>query len=325
MTFAPPTKKSCPLTCLIFGPTGSGKTQGALTLARGLVGPKGRIGVICTEPKGINWQIGKTPFDVLTMDRYDTRGKGGFNMETLIAHVAEASDAGYDCCIIDSLSDFWDGPGGLQDVKDELDVQKPKGGFSNWRAITELCDRLNEALVYRCGMHVIVTAFAREKMKEVYDEATRKNIIVDLGVQPRLRQHMMERLDIIIELQEDTHKARFWKNRIGAPDITGPITEDTGRALAAYGSSSTGQQAKEIALTTDPITVTITAGKDDAALLGWIGVASNEVLLFDKPGAPFALPCTITARIKPRGTPPHVTVSGRKLPLYDVVEWKVVE
>jgi hypothetical protein len=321
--FAKPVKQNSPLTVLIFGPTGSGKTQGALTLARGLVGEAGRIAVICTEPKGINWQIERHRFEMLTMERYNAKGQGGFRVEDLIDHIREASDAGYDAVVVDSLSSFWDGPGGLQDTKEQLDAQNRKGQFSNWRPITALCDRLNEALVYQCGMHVILTAFAREKFKEQRDPATGRDVIVNLGFLPRLRQHMFEHIDLVIELAEN-HDAWYWKNRIGAPVVNGPITEDLGRQLASFAGTPQAQSAKQDSLNCETMHVTIRSGKQDEKLMAWVGVGDGEVLVFPgEPAAPFDIPADII--VSARDLKRQATFGGKKLPMYEVSGWQYPE
>lgn len=308
--FARPTPQAYPMTALIYGPTGAGKTHGALTLARGLAGPSGKIAVINTEPKGTNWQIGKHDFFEVALD-----WEKGFDPQKLIDLVRSAADHGYDVVIVDCLTDFWEGYGGLQDIKARLDKQS-RNSFANWKAITDLCSEINRTVVRQCGIHVIYTAFARERFKQ--DPVTKE--VIDMGMAPRVRQHLQEKLDLLILLDEG-HNAEFTKNRIGAPEWSGPITVEKAAALAQWFAGPQAQERKSDLLKSDTITVTISGGKADEKAQAWIGLGANEVVIFPGlAGPPADLPCQLDIQAKPLNK--TTRQRGRDLPMFEAVNYQ---
>lgn len=112
----------------LSGGTNSGKTYSALRLARGMVGPSGKIAVLDTE-------AGRT----LHLKRY-------FEFDVTImeppfrpAHFSEAAkaaeDAGYDCLLIDSASMEWRGMGGVLEWQEEEFIRmgsQEKNKLASW-------------------------------------------------------------------------------------------------------------------------------------------------------------------------------------------------
>jgi KaiC/GvpD/RAD55 family RecA-like ATPase len=112
----------------IAGPSGSGKTYSALLIARGLVGPEGRIAVIDTERGSASLYADLTPFDVAEL-------APPFTPERYVEAIRAAEKAGYDAIVIDSLSHAWAGPGGILDLHDAA-AAKEKNAFAAWRLVT---------------------------------------------------------------------------------------------------------------------------------------------------------------------------------------------
>jgi len=308
--FAPAVKCSTQLKAMIFGPTGSGKTYGALTLARGLVGPTGRIALINTEPRGTQWQIGKHQFDEKNLDR-----DKGFTPDMLTSLILDAEAAGYGAVVVDSITDFYEGPGGLLEIKQKLDKENSRMAFANWQTITKLCNKINETVIYGCGLHVIYTAFAREKLKQ--DAATRE--IIHLGIRPRVREHLYEKLDVAILLDE-AHNATFDKNRIGAPEFDGPITVEKAAKLREYLTGETVQKAKAAAGSTQEIHVVARSVKVREQEGDTVVYGDNEVVLLvgcagiDK-GLELVAQVVDTKKTQKYG--------NRDLPVYRSEKWKV--
>lgn len=100
----------------LFGPSGGGKTFSALMLARGLVGPAGKIVGIDTENGRMSLFADCIPggFDVIDLGE-------PFGPDRYEAAIVEAEKTA-DCIVVDSLTHGWDGPGGILDAHEqELD------------------------------------------------------------------------------------------------------------------------------------------------------------------------------------------------------------
>ena len=102
----------------IDGPTGAGKTYTALAIARGLVGPKGKIGLVDTENRSASLYADQHTFDTIDLaPPYDPRRYTG----AILALV----DHGCDVIIVDSLSHAWAGTG--RPARDGRRVQEEEG------------------------------------------------------------------------------------------------------------------------------------------------------------------------------------------------------
>lgn len=310
-----------PLTAMLFGETGSGKSDGMLRLLRGWVGPQGRIAVINTERKGLQAQIGQHTFDEIVLEP-----EKGFAPDKFIDLARAAVNEGYDGLGIDSISDLWEGPGGMLEIKKGMDERNKKLTFSNWTHITRLCDEINRVVVRECGIHVVYTAYAKEKLQQRPDGE-----IIHLGIQPRARYHLYERLDFVIRITDGAHNTEFVKNRFenlfaGRPPFTGPITVEKAAGMLSVVHRQIGQarEIKATALDEERLVVTIDSGKDVAELQGWAGTGQNEVLIFPgQVGAPFTLPATIVCKAVRRTKPPLTATShGSKVPVYDVASYE---
>lgn len=92
----------------LFGPQGCGKTFSALRLARGLVGPQGKIGVADTEN-------GRARFYARDFDFLHAEIRDPFTPMKYVAVAENAKKAGCGALIIDSMSHEWAGIGGVLD------------------------------------------------------------------------------------------------------------------------------------------------------------------------------------------------------------------
>lgn len=117
-----------PLICF-YGESGSGKTYSALLLARGLVGPTGKIAMIDTESGRGSLYADVLPggYDVLQIME-------PFSPERAIEAIQFIEKSGAKVGIIDSASHFWEGIGGVCDQADQNETKSGKPGLHNWRA-----------------------------------------------------------------------------------------------------------------------------------------------------------------------------------------------
>jgi hypothetical protein len=170
----------------LFGESGGGKTYSALLLARGIVGPNGKIGLVDTENgRG-------SLFCDMIQGGYETLEiQPPFSPEAYIQAIDEAESAGIECLIIDSTSHEWNGQGGYLDMK-EAALDRMAG--NDWKkrdackfAASAQCKPSHNKFVsrlLRCKMAVILCFRAKEKVKMEKDERGKTAIKSDEHVSP---------------------------------------------------------------------------------------------------------------------------------------------
>ena len=111
LNFQPATRAEHKARVALIGPTGAGKTWTALQWAQVLAGDGGKVGVIDTENNSAILYADQFSYDAAPwFPPYDT-GK--------LAAAFDDAARTYDVLIIDSLTHFWQGDGGVL----EIDVQ----------------------------------------------------------------------------------------------------------------------------------------------------------------------------------------------------------
>lgn len=213
-------KSAVYLKLAITGPSGSGKTTAALRLARGLVGPKGRIAVIDTENSSSLLYADSFDFDVCVVEPPYTEDK-------FIKAVADAS-GNYDCVVIDSFSHVWQA---ILEYKSKLDM---RGGnsYTNWANAGNRFENVLQA-VLSSKMHIICCM--RSKMDYAIDTDERgKKSIRKVGLAPIMRDGIEFEFSLVLDLDMN-HKAVASKDRTRMFDgKIEEITERTGELLDAW-------------------------------------------------------------------------------------------
>ena len=193
------------------GPSGSGKTITALRIAQGL---GHRIAVIDTENRSASRYIGEDfgegpiEFDVIELD--------SFEPGRLVKLLREAAEAGYDVVVVDSLSHFWMGEGGMLDAVDAA-AKRNSGGntFAAWKTVKpaerELWDALN-----RSPTNQICTL--RTKSEWVIEENDRgKKTPRKIGLKAEQRDGLEYEFDAVGDVDAD-HVLTFSKTRCRSLD-----------------------------------------------------------------------------------------------------------
>lgn len=204
----PAQRRATPALIALWGPSGTGKTFSALHIARGLVGPSGKIGLIDTENRRAEFYADEAggwlhidfqpPF---SPDRY-TAAFGAFER------------AGVGCIIVDSMSHVWEGEGGVLDMADAQRTRegRPMDGLAKWKAPKTAYKRLINGLL-RAPCHVIFCLRAKESVKQ---EGKGKNAeIVKEGLAPICGKGFIYEMTVSALLGQD-HKPVF-------PDSNGPF------------------------------------------------------------------------------------------------------
>lgn len=177
MSFKKAAKKEVKLTMGISGPAGAGKTLSALRIARGLVGPHGKLALIDTEGAKANAYA-----DVIENGYDIAQFESPFELDKLEDTLDEAVEAGYQVIVIDSLSHFYAGEGGiLQQVEDES-TRNGGNGMKAWATVTPRIKRFTEKLK-AMPIHVIVTLRAKTTY-EISRNDKGKVSVQKLGLEP---------------------------------------------------------------------------------------------------------------------------------------------
>ncbi len=199
--FKKATRKDSKMRLALIGPSGSGKTFSSLLVARGLVGPQGRIAVIDTERGSASLYADVTPFDVCELTP-------PFTPEKYIEAIRAAEREGYDLIVIDSLSHAWAGTGGILDIHDAATV-KEKNSWSAWRQVTPRHNDLVDAML-QSPCHLIATLRAKQEYVQVQEGGKAK--VQKVGLAPVQRDGIEYEFTLVFDL-DASHNAVASKDR----------------------------------------------------------------------------------------------------------------
>lgn len=207
MSFKTATKKQLKLRMGIVAPAGAGKTYTALAIARGLVGPEGRIALIDTEHRSAEKYADLFAFDVDYIA--DNCAPARY-----VEKIKDAAKAGYDCLIIDSLTHAWAGPGGALEMVDNAARMAKGNSYVAWRNVTPEHNRLVAAML-SSPMHLIATL--RAKTEYVLETVGGKQVPRKVGMAPIQREGMDYEFDVVADMDHD-HALMITKTRCAAVD-----------------------------------------------------------------------------------------------------------
>lgn len=203
-TFVPAQKVQRPARIAVIGPSGCGKTYSALLLARGIVGEKGRIAVVDTEHASASLYAALTPFDTLIL-------KAPFTPARYAAAAKAAVEAGFDALIVDSMSQEWNGEGGVLHMVEARKTQV-RNDFAAWNGPSQEHEKMLETLV-SLPIHIISTFQAKTDYAMTTDNGRTK--VEKLGLGAVTRDGVEYRYDLVLEMTLD-HKAVVTKSRMSA-------------------------------------------------------------------------------------------------------------
>lgn len=184
------------------GPSGSGKTMWSLQWATVLAGD-GKIAMIDTERGSASLYADRFKFDVLQMTP-------PFHPDRLVDALNEARDAGYKVVIIDSLTHFWSGQGGVLELVDEASARFKGNTHAAWQVGTPIQQRMVDAILGFEG-HVIATM--RAKTEWVMEQnAGGKTAPRKIGLAPQQRADIEFEFTLFFDL-DHLHRASVSKTR----------------------------------------------------------------------------------------------------------------
>lgn len=220
MAFVKAVRKKAKLRLALTGPSGAGKTWGALMIAKGL---GGKIACIDTENGSASLYSDLCDFDVMTLT-------APYSPERYIEAIKEAEAAGYDVLIIDSTTHEWSGIGGCLEINEKTAQAKFRGNtWSAWNETTPRHRKFIDAML-QSPMHIIATG--RSKTETAQTEEGGRKKVVKLGMKTEQRDGFEYEFTVVLDLTHDGHFALPSKDRTGI--FSGDpkaIDEDTGKRL----------------------------------------------------------------------------------------------
>lgn len=209
----------------VLGPTGSGKTMGALLLAQGL---GGKTVLIDTENNSGDLYAGHAllngwEYDVIELPK-------PFSVERYIGAIHAAEQAGFANIVIDSASHAWAGPGGILEFVDKKTEASNK--FAGWRDATPKHNEFVHTML-ESPANIIVTM--RVKMEYVLEENEKgKKVPKKVGLQPVQRDGLEYEFDLVFDVTTQ-HLATSTKDRTSLFDgQIFTINADTGLQLREW-------------------------------------------------------------------------------------------
>ncbi|WP_375425509.1 AAA family ATPase [uncultured Friedmanniella sp.] len=207
--FQKATRKRSRSRTVFSGPSGAGKTMWALVSATILAGgtvthdgvkyraniADGSIAFVDTEKGSASLYADQFNFDVLEI-------AAPYHPERLREVFREAAAAGYKAIVVDSLTHFWSGPGGVLEV---VEAAGRGNSFSGWNTGKPVQFAFYQ-LVKDAPLHVICTA--RSKVNTVQEGRQ----VIKKGVKSVQSEDLVYEFDIAVELDLE-HSAACEKTR----------------------------------------------------------------------------------------------------------------
>lgn len=246
----------------VYGESGCGKTYSALLLARGIVGPKGKIVMIDSESGR-----GSLYADVLP-GGYRTLGlEAPFSPDRYIQAIRAVEKDGAEIGIIDSASHEWEGIGGVTDSAGEISRARAVKYNKEWDGVIQFGDWKDPKMAHQkfvmamVGSSIPWIVCLRAKYKSRQIKGTKE--MADAGI---IQQNQIGRTvvvkdqftsaiqaeDFIFEMTAhfevlQDHTIHLTKNSHPSlkdcfpPDYKEPVTIQTGEAIGAWAAGGGGR------------------------------------------------------------------------------------
>jgi len=182
------------------GPSGSGKTYSSLLLANGLVGNWDQIAVIDTENNSSHLYSHLGNFNVLSLTE-------PFNPERYIEAIEICEKAGVKVIIIDSISQEWEGNGGIIETHGSM----AGNSFTNWNKVTPRHNAFVQKML-QSPAHIVATI--RSKQDYVLTDKNGKMVPEKVGLKGVTRDGMDYEFTLVLDL-DIKHQATASKDRTG--------------------------------------------------------------------------------------------------------------
>lgn len=233
------------------GPTGAGKTETGLRIAKGIAEAQGgEFCVIDTENKRALNKKNRYRFKHLDL-------QPPYSPENYEAAIRAAIKTGYRAIIVDSFSHEWDGEGGLSENADEILERMSKGDAARAEKLTALAWKQPKqrhkklmAFLRKCEVPIIFGLRAEPKIKFSKD-ANGKTQVIDAGWLPIAEKMFgFDMLIYALMMAENpgipVHLKKLEPEFEPMFPVGKQITEESGRLLAAWASGRAVDWARDI-------------------------------------------------------------------------------
>lgn len=203
------------------GPSGSGKSIGALLIAFGLCGNWNKITVIDTENSSANLYAHLGDYNTISM-------AGPFSPEKYIQAIRLCEESKMEVIIIDSASHEWDGAGGVLDIHSSMSGNS----FANWGKVGQRHNAFVQAML-QSPCHIIGSI--RSKQDYVLNERNGKFVPEKVGLKAVQRDGLDYEFTIVLDI-DSKHHAVASKDRtslfINKPEFK--ISVETGKEIKEW-------------------------------------------------------------------------------------------
>lgn len=198
-SFRPAQKRQLKARVAFAGPTGAGKTWTALAWAE-VLGK--RVALVDTERRSAELYANRYTFDVSIFEPpYEPA-----RLERLL----KEAESEYDVVVIDSLSHFWEGEGGVLDIADNAGQRSGGNSFAGWKVATPALRSLIDTML---GLDCHFIATMRSKMEWVLEQDARgKQVPKKIGLAPVMRAGVEYEFTLIAEMDLE-HRLVVSKSR----------------------------------------------------------------------------------------------------------------
>lgn len=200
--FTRATKSEAKARVAVTGPSGSGKTYTSLLWAEELA-DGGDIAVIDTERSSAKLYADRFNFFTLSMTP-------PFHPLRLVEALADAEEAGFAVVVIDSLSHFWAGSGGVLEIVDEAKSRFKGNTHAAWQVGTPLQQKMVDSILAFNG-HTIATMRAKTEWALNPDERGRITP-TKIGLSPQQRDMIEYEFTLMLDVDVE-HRASVSKTR----------------------------------------------------------------------------------------------------------------
>lgn len=219
----------------LMGPSGAGKTVGALLLAYGMMKKKypelndfdlwGKIGLIDTEHERSLIYEGMDKGGVTIGQFWHKDMRPPYSADAYTAAAHELRAEGAEVIVVDSLSHGWTGEGGVLD-------RHESGSMANWNTTNKQFYNplVNFAIGETCGLHMINTVRSKQTYAMEPDE-NGKTQVKKIGLQPVQRDQLEYEFQIALAADME-NKVKVLKDNSGIFEgYDGMITPEHGAQI----------------------------------------------------------------------------------------------
>lgn len=273
LNFKPAVRSEAKARVAIIGPTGAGKTWTALEWATTLA-DGGSIAVIDTENASASLYADR--FQFVTAPWWPPYDAG-----KLAAAIKQAAND-YDVIVLDSLTHFWQGDGGVLDIVDREATKNRGNTYAGWKVGTPVWRGLLDALIF-APCHVVVTM--RSKMEYSLTQDNGRSKVEKVGMAPVARNDVEYEFTVVGEMDQG-HRLTVTKSRcealadqVGPPHQAGALAATLRDWLRSADPTEAQERPEPLAVVTEGSGPTPAQTKKAMALFKEKGISDRDARL----------------------------------------------